>query len=302
MLGLDERVSSPQFIADFLVTHLKPDIKSFSQRIGNVQFRTRIMDLFSEKEQDIDLFTFTRDAQLKVVNSITSPLPEWFDKEEYLSILDRKVRTYLENDDDLSNAVKQVENKASISDPESAKVFRDAIIILGNRMREWYKSYEAYSAKLLLVSDISVDYFLLSKDAELAQIAAFDIYGKNIRKLDARLGFDRPEKFVYDAKTFRSNLSPLVGCGRVLSDSLARLNLYLDLHNSSNINDMFRLSPYCEYRIDKTLYETYLKELEASLTNLKDELLARQDFIVEQVTLSDSTRQLRKDLSNVVLA
>ena len=302
MLGLDPRVSSPQFIADYLVTHLKPDIKNLTKKIGSVRFRARVMELFPEENLVPDLLSFTRNAQLKVVNSITTPLPSWFDKEEYLSILEQKVRTYLQHNNDLSDAVKKVEDKEFITNPESAKVFRDAIIILGHRMREWYESYETYSAKLLLLSDISVDYFLLSKDAELAQIAAFDIYGNKIKNLDARLGFDRPEKFVYDARIFRSNLSPLVGCGRVLSDSLARLNLYLDLRNSSSLREMFRLTPYRKDNVDSAIYETYLQELEVSLTDLNDELLSRQDFANHQLTLSDSTRQLRKDLSNVVLA
>lgn len=302
MLGLDPRVSSPQFIADYLVTHLKPDIKTFAKKIGNMHLRARVIELFPEEQLVPDLFSFTRNAQLKVVDSITTPLPNWFEKEEYLSLLEKKVRAYLDDNNDLSDAVKQVEKKETISDPESAKIFRDAIIILGNRMREWYKSYETYSSKLLLLSDISVDYFLLSKDSELAQIAAFDIYGKNMRDLDARLGFDRPEKFLYDARIFKSALSPLVGRGRVLSDSLARLNLYLDLQNSSNLAEMFRLTPYHEGRLDPVIYERYLGDLEVSLTDLNDELLSRQDFVIPQLELSESTRQLRKDLSNVVLA
>ncbi|MGA2875577.1 MAG: hypothetical protein ABSE82_08570 [Nitrososphaerales archaeon] len=302
MLGLDPRVSSPQFIADYLVTHLKPDIKHFTEKIGNVHFRTRMMELFPEDKLVPDLFSFTRNAQLKVVNSITAPLPSWFNKEEYLSNLERKVRAYLQDNTDLSDAVKQVHDQEFITNPESAKIFRDAIIILGHRMRQWYKSYETYSAKLLLLSDIPVDYFLLSKDAELAQIASFDIYGNKIRDLDARLGFDRPEKFVYDARIFSSKLSPLVGRGRVLSDSLARLNLYLDLCNSTSLNEMFRLTPYRRDNVDSTIYDNYLQELEMSLTGLNDELLSRQDFTDYELTLSESTRQLRKDLSNVVLA
>jgi len=302
MLGIDLRVNSPQLFADFLVTHLKPDIKYLSKKVGTLRFRSQVIELFPDEETP-DIFEFTRNAQLKVVNSINTPLPSWFDKEEYLSKLEQKVRVYLEENSDVSDAIKQVEDRRIITDAESAKVFRDAIIILGNRMSEWYKlSYEKYSAKLLLISDISVDYFLLSKDAELAQIAAFDVYGKNIKDLDMRLGFDRPEKFMNDAKAFRSDLSPLVGLGRVLSDSLARLNLYLDLQNSSSLNEMFRLTPYRKDHIDYSVYEKYLGELEASLTDLSDELLARQCFDSSKLTLSESTLQLRRDLANVVLA
>ncbi len=109
-------------------------------------------------------------------------------------------------------------------------------------------------------------------------------------------------KFSQNAQKFKSEASPLVASGRLLSDSLSRLNLYLDVNNSESLEDMFKLSPYFQKRINQAKLDEYLSDLETSLAGVNDELILRQGFVHDRVTVSESSTEFQNDLANVILA
>ncbi len=158
-------VNAPQFIADFLVSHIKPTLEPFTQKLGSLELRGRIYRLFPSNEIP-DLLEFAKRSQLSVIESLNAELPSWFDLEKYVSKLQDHLNAYLNNHTELQSAVQKIGEKTELDDIESVKAFRNAINLLGDRIPEWYNSYENYNANLLLISDIPVDYFLISKDAE----------------------------------------------------------------------------------------------------------------------------------------
>jgi hypothetical protein len=295
-------INSPQFITDFLVTHINPSIEVVTKRIGNLRLRQRVIQLFPPNEKP-DLLEYTKKTQLSIIETFSQSLPEWFSKDQYISRIQGALREYLDSNKELSSTLEQLESKKPEFDkPASVKVFRDTIILLGGRMSEWYSQYENYSAELLLISDLPGDYFLLSKDAELAQLSAFNIYEKSIKKLSTRLSIARDFiKFSQNARTFKSDLSPLMASGRLVSDCLSRLNFFLDISNSTDMDEMFRLSPYTVEKTDMKRLESYLQDLELALASMNEELVPRLGFVHETVPLSETTERLQRDIANIAL-
>ncbi|MDG6997303.1 MAG: hypothetical protein JRN52_15410 [Nitrososphaerota archaeon] len=251
--------------------------------------------------------SFAKQSQLQVINTLGVELPDWFDKDDYVLRTQKRLEAFLSEEGDLSSALQEIEKQQLIfEDTNSVKLFRDAITLLGDKMKTWYRAYENYSAKLLLESDISVDYFLLTKDAELAQISSFEIYSHKLKELDTRLSIKEIHnnflKFSQAADKFKSDLSPLLTLGRVLSDSLSKLNLYLDLQNSSSIDEMFEFTPYLKNHMYAAAFDQFIQELEISLTRMNEELVLRQGYVHKPLELSDNTKRLKEDLANLVLA
>lgn len=302
MLSGNVGLNSPQFIADFLVTHIKPSFEIVKQKVGNLTLQARIVHLFPENEIP-DLLTYTKNTQLMIIDGLKVSLPSWFDSNEYISKLQKQLKFFLDQNKDLSVVVDELQTQPDFDNPNSSKIFRDAIILLGDKMNDWYTRYESYCANLLLSSDIPVDYFLLSKNAELAQISSFKIYSRSIGKLGTRLEVARDFiKYSQNAKQFKHELSPLLASGRLLSDSLSRLNFFLDVSNSDNLDDMFNLTPYLASRTDMQRLEGYIDELEVSLSSMSEELILKQGFVHAPVPVSEATDQLQQDISNVILS
>lgn len=294
-------VNSPQFIADFLVSHIKPTLEPFTKKLGDLNIAGRLYRLFPSNER-LDLLDYAKQSQLSVIESLNNELPSWFDSGAYLSRLQACLETYMNSHNELRSAVNDV-SKVELDDVESVKVFRNAISLLGDRMPEWYRSFENYNANLILISDIPVDYFLITKSAELTQASSFNIVAKSLGKLGTSLNIARGfVKFSQNAENFKTEVSSLVAAGRLLSDSLSRVNLYLDASNSDKLEDMFKLSPYLQKRINQVKFDKLLSDLEISLAGLNDELILRQGFAHEHGNVSEYAAEFQNDLANVILA
>lgn len=303
MLDFDPNINSARFIADFLVTHMRPNIEQMKTKIKGI-VATR-MRLFPPDEVP-DLLSFTKKSQLAIIDSLPA-LPSWFDKNCYIDITQRKIQEYLGNNKELSKAVKEIENhQPDFEDAEAIKLFRNAVVLLGDKMQSWFNGFETYSAKLMIDSDIPVDYFLVSKESQLAQMSVFQLYSKGIGRLDAKLSIQSRArnftKFSGSAAEFKRNVSPLLALDRALTDSLSRINLYLDMQNSFKMDEMFQYVPYRNDLMSMDLFKQYVRELEIALSALNDELISRQGYVHEPLTLSENTKLLSEDLANVVIA
>ena len=302
MLDVSVGVNPPQFLADFLITHIKPSIETIRRKIGNGYLQSRILHLFPPNEIP-DFVTFAKQNQLTIIHNMKGNLPSWFNEDQYIARLQTQLESFLERNKDVYNTVEELRAQPDFSNPDDAKIFRDAIVLLGDKMGKWYLAYEQFCADLFLVSDIPVDYFLVSKDAELSQLSSYKIYSKNMGKLDTRLRVARNfVKFSHYAGEFKNELSPLLGSGRLVSDSLARVNFFLDVSNASNIDEMFHLTPYLASRTNVERLNQLTQELELSLASMKEQLIAQQGYVHDQVILSQSTNHLEEDLANIVVA
>ncbi len=302
MLGSNVGIYSPQFIADFLVSHIKPSVELVTKKFGNLTVQSRVTRLFPSNDIP-DLLSYTRNNQIAIIDSMKNSLPSWFNSDSYISKLQGQLKYFLEENKELSSIVDELQDQPDFKDLGASKVFRDAIILLGDKMNDWYKQYENHCANLLLISDIPVDYFLISKNAELAQISSFRVYRTCISTLSTRLSIARDfVKYSQNAQHFKHELSPLLGAGRLVSDSLAKLNFFLDVSNSNNLDDLFRLTPYLQSRTDSARLTMYLEELETMLANMSEELISKQGFVHEPMYVSEATNQLQQDLANVILS
>src|SRR5487761_1777690 len=146
MLSGNVGLNSPQFIADFLVTHIKPSFEIVKQKVGNLTLQARIVHLFPENEIP-DLLTYTKNTQLMIIDGLKVSLPSWFDSNEYISKLQKQLKFFLDQNKDLSVVVDELQTQPDFDNPNSSKIFRDAIILLGDKMNDWYTRYESYCAK-----------------------------------------------------------------------------------------------------------------------------------------------------------
>lgn len=293
-------IGTPQSIADYLVTSIRPNIGIIKEKIMGLKFEKRIYHLFP-KHGVSDLNTFIRESKMSIIDSI-GKLPLWFDRNEYIKQVIKHVDNLLERDQELREALVQLQKKSDLTDRKTVMTFYEAFDVLNARMHEAYQSFEADSAIILLKSDMPIDYFYLTNKSRLALLAQLNIQKTRSRRLDTELQVARSfPMFRKKAEAFKRELSPLMATGRLVSDLLSKLEFYVDLCNSSKVEEMFMLRPLSIKNMDKSKFQQYLEELEIALASMDKELVAQRGFLVE-FEISETTKELQRSLANVILA
>jgi hypothetical protein len=172
-------------------------------------------------------------------------------------------------------------------------------------MHATYEQIESENAFLFLKSKIPSEYFDLVNRAEVLGLARLDVIARRSKSLESQLHMASPRGFAHwsrIADNYKSEMSPLMAAGRLVSESVSRLDFYVDVNNAANIGELFLVKPLSDANLDKQEFGRYLGELDSALTTLQTELVWQPNWIQEPFELSNTTMDLQRSLANIVIA
>jgi hypothetical protein len=296
--------SSSQSVADYLVASIKPNFEVIRERFKGMTLHKRVYRLFPSEQNTTDLVSFIRQRDIALIHEVKS-LPEWFDERSYVEKSVNQISAFVEGDRDLSRAMKRIVGKAGELDQESAIGYSEAFEILSKKMHATYEQIESENAFLFLKSKMPSEYFDLVNRAEVLGLARLDVIARRSKSLESQLHMASPRGFAHwsrIADNYKSEMSPLMAAGRLVSESVSRLDFYVDVNNAANIGELFLVKPLSDANLDKQEFGRYLGELDSALTTLQTELVWQPNWIQEPFELSNTTMDLQRSLANIVIA
>jgi hypothetical protein len=298
-------------VGDYLVASINPDIEVIRKRISGIRISERVYRLFGGARNE-DIFEYVRDYRIKVASTLPA-VPPWFDSLNYATKVTEFVRETLKNDPELNRAINEFKKKADLSNDKSVKSLYESLDIIVKSAIKDYEATKLLNAVQMLKSNVPKDYFYLRGAAQRAFITSMSILKFRSVKLESYLRTVSNRSFkLYRraALNFKKELSPLLVTGRLLSDSLARTELYVNVCNSNNMESLFKFKPLLVDNLDKAHLHDLLSELEISLQHTYKEIsaLQREDInllnklqTVREFGLTENAKEFAESISLTVI-
>ncbi len=255
---------NPKSVYDLCFLRIRPTIrKEVIKKQGLMMTRT-ILSMTTEKKP-FTLEGFTIKQRSLLLDEI-GELPEWFNKEEYISKYWKSFEKFLSENEGLKHEIDKIKNFSSTK-PEIYKPILDQLYdITMNISSTWYTANMAE----YLESDLPFELYDMYNISFLNRIRMLDVVRNSVNTLSTQIYLHRSNeiKMQSDINHFGSQFEHLMAARIAASDSEDLLRFYIKLKNAKNIDELFVVVPLTVKKLDMEKYRQYFKQYKESLTEI----------------------------------
>lgn len=284
----------------FGLCSLQPVEQAFEKKVGHLKFIMKRLSL----QPSYSFEDYTKFSSLAIVNRIDH-MPENFEKEKLAEVMTGWYREAVERDSDLAEAVRNLGTGGLYSD-QGQRNFHGFISTVSRKYSENLEDFIKGEMSRFVDSDLSFSLFdqlcmfhrTYARFMKLMELQTTSLM-KQVAMYHRERGIKRSKPMV---DQFKNRVRPIVDVADQGWISSLSLDLYLDICNSRDYQDIFKPKTLCRERLDEGEYERLFTSLSIDLSDLNTVLIENNiDLVRKDTIFKESIAQAWYQVAEVYL-